>query len=236
MKMDDARRSGRYHYEDGEWWYHRPKGGRTRAATGKCERCGDEFVTRKSTGQAKATRPYRFCSQKCYNETQREAAMMECEHCGEVFHRVGTAQRFCSQRCHGAARRGAANYNFKGYTYLNHGYPTYTPNHPRHPTQRVHAVVFARAHGYEDCNECGVAKVEHIHHRDRDKLNSAPENLEGLCANCHHARHAQENREAFAWLHAYRHLTEALAEEGVEEEEARWAAHATVHDVSQVAA
>lgn len=44
------------------------------------------------------------------------------------------------------------------------------------------------------CERCGFvpehARQMDVHHRDRDRLNNVPENLETLCANCHRLEHA----------------------------------------------
>jgi 5-methylcytosine-specific restriction endonuclease McrA len=42
------------------------------------------------------------------------------------------------------------------------------------------------------CNRCGYSAMPEIldvHHRDRDRTNNEPENLEVLCPNCHAIEH-----------------------------------------------
>jgi len=39
-----------------------------------------------------------------------------------------------------------------------------------------------------------------LHHRDRNRRNNRPENLETLCANCHRLEHAREWREVWSRL------------------------------------
>jgi hypothetical protein len=50
-----------------------------------------------------------------------------------------------------------------------------------------------RRHLKDACERCGFAPTDprqlHVHHRDRDRTNNAPENLETLCANCHALEH-----------------------------------------------
>jgi hypothetical protein len=43
------------------------------------------------------------------------------------------------------------------------------------------------AHG-DRCTECG-APADHIHHRDRNRYNSEPANLQPLCQTCHNRPH-----------------------------------------------
>lgn len=48
------------------------------------------------------------------------------------------------------------------------------------------------------CEKCDYAKVEilHVHHRDRDRNNNDPSNLELICPNCHYEEHYLEK----SWL------------------------------------
>lgn len=43
-----------------------------------------------------------------------------------------------------------------------------------------------------DCEGCGEKPAVHRHHRDRNTLNNAPENIARLCTKCHAAEHAAE--------------------------------------------
>ncbi len=45
--------------------------------------------------------------------------------------------------------------------------------------------------GYQcrNCERDGVEAVLHIHHKDRDRTNNAPDNLITLCSDCHLAVH-----------------------------------------------
>lgn len=52
--------------------------------------------------------------------------------------------------------------------------------------------VYKRKCETRNCNN----QVEHIHHKDRNHKNNAPENLRYLCASCHRREHVDDNPEA----------------------------------------
>jgi phage terminase large subunit GpA-like protein len=54
---------------------------------------------------------------------------------------------------------------------------------------------------YRPCERCGETRRSQVHHRDRNYLNNAPENLERLCHWCHSKEHAPEikARAHIAW-------------------------------------
>lgn len=185
MKLGDARRSEQFRLIDGEWWWVRSNGRKTRARTGTCEWCGG-FWVRSNDGKRPA---YRFCDRSCYTESRREAGrrvrLEECEECGNEYLRGYPAQRFCSQRCWYDSNTGPGHPRYDGHVTTNNGYAFYTVGHPEHPLALVHRIVFEREHGYDTCDECGNNPVQHVHHEDGDRLNNEPSNLRGLCRPCH---------------------------------------------------
>ena len=50
----------------------------------------------------------------------------------------------------------------------------------------------ARKHRKEACERCGVAERLEVHHRDHDRTNNDPANLETLCGPCHRRHHGVE--------------------------------------------
>lgn len=46
-----------------------------------------------------------------------------------------------------------------------------------------------------ECNRCGYTKQTEIHHKDRNRSNSAKNNLERLCPNCHAEEHRNDVKE-----------------------------------------
>ena len=108
-----------------------------------------------------------YCSISCI---QRHP----CQLCGKIITGRKTFQsgekKFCSRKCS----------NFVNRTMKSK--VSYMPNG------------FARSikdHGKIQCNRCGNEdiKVLIVHHIDRNRKNNKIENLETLCANCHHKIH-----------------------------------------------
>lgn len=58
------------------------------------------------------------------------------------------------------------------------------------------------------CERCGDAGPMEIHHRDRDRTNNDPANLEALCRGCHLAEHDRLKGQplAQAWRRMVREL------------------------------
>lgn len=61
-------------------------------------------------------------------------------------------------------------------------------------TRSAHQVR-AKKYRREACQECGAAAKLHVHHRDKNWANDAPENLQTLCASCHLKLHWREDRQ-----------------------------------------
>lgn len=61
-------------------------------------------------------------------------------------------------------------------------------------TATEHRRIAFDAHG-EKCNGCEATEDLHVHHRDRDRSNNDPENLEVLCKDCHWDIHGPELAE-----------------------------------------
>ena len=54
----------------------------------------------------------------------------------------------------------------------------------------------ARQHRKRVCEECGITRRLHVHHKDRDRTNNDPGNLATLCGSCHLKLHWREDRDA----------------------------------------
>src|SRR5699024_2422368 len=102
-----------------------------------------------------------------------------CDNCGKQFKKMSKNNRFCSESCANEYMVGENNPTYKGYITTNEGYLRYSTNHPEHPDEYVHRVIWYKEVGSEKCNRCDNT-VEHIHHIDRDKQNNDLGNLEGL--------------------------------------------------------
>lgn len=95
-----------------------------------------------------------------------------------------SGMHFCNRECQAA---GMA---------LNSGLEIRRPSHwgtasgSKRSAKKHRAIAFE--HYPQECNRCGwdeVPEVLVVHHRDYEKSNNAPENLEVLCNNCHALEH-----------------------------------------------
>lgn len=145
--------------------------GRSRAAAAErprrdCATCGTEFVVAaKHPGQ-------RYCSRACIQDTsRREMVTTPCEHCGAgIAHRDSEVRRFCSTKCRTGyrAKNAVGHINDSGYRVISvNGTP-----------RLEHRVVMERMIGRS------LTPDETVHHRNGDRCDNRPENLE-LWANRH---------------------------------------------------
>jgi hypothetical protein len=157
------------------------KDGRIRKGVrAKCPVCGKDFVSR-------ADQPGKTCSDKCRSTLSRQRVKYPCDWCGKFFEIVKSkvavsksGLRFCSRICKDTAQR------------LESGILALQPPHygSGKSSESYRAIAF-RAHG-KKCNRCGYAKfteVLDVHHKDRNRENWSPENLEVLCPTCHREEH-----------------------------------------------
>ena len=121
-----------------------------------------------------------FCGQTCYGSSTRKEA--PCVMCGAPilahFHK-----KTCSRAC--------ANKNRAGIQYKI-GSPR-----DKVKDQRAVKLRLMQERGVE-CERCKYNKKEilHVHHKDRDRGNNEPRNLELICPNCHYEEHYLEK----SWL------------------------------------
>lgn len=125
--------------------------------TGTCARCGDNFDYPRSQSR-------RFCSAACAGVVNTKIDL-HCEWCSAVY--VGRPQegrRFCSRPCFYAHQTATAqgSVDAKGYRLISVN-GTQTPEH-RH--------VMAQTLGHE------LPPGSTVHHRNGDKLDNRPTNLE----------------------------------------------------------
>ena len=102
-----------------------------------------------------------------------------CLHCGKASSGKGARPRkFCSHRCHGLWMRGENHYMYKGGSY-RHGYK-FVRDGDRY--RQEHRAIAERMLGRELLpNEC-------VHHKDGNRSNNDPQNLEVLASNKEHRR------------------------------------------------
>lgn len=178
--------------EDGEWWYKSPRGIRQRALIRACETCGDEFATY-PTGAT------RFCSQQCWRRpcktcgdqftplTKRTEYCSPackigtgiCEHCGKSYtFNKKVAKRFCSKACFYEATTPTGTVSDGGSGYKIVKVP---PGTSGAKTKRgTSGPNWMWEHRYVMQGILGrpLEKGENVHHKNGDRADNRPENLE----------------------------------------------------------
>lgn len=144
-----------------------------------CDGCGRDFYAPKHTKR-------KFCSQTCYGISNEPKLFdLRCAFCGIGFSRTASflkksksGLRFCCRRCKDSAQRIGSNV------------PEICP--PHYGTGEGSYRDIAYRHHPRKCNRCGFdehVEILTVHHRDRNKSNNNPKNLEVLCPNCHDWEH-----------------------------------------------
>jgi len=158
----------------------------------KCPQCGKIFHPSDATKI--------FCSRSCssswtHNTEERgtgNTRIVKCEICGKEFNRHYKGQKYCSQECFHSQNIGENNPRYNDYINHSDRYLRFTSNHPQYPNEYVHDVVYRNTYDNNECEICG-GLLELVHHKDRDKQNNDPINLQGLCKPCHVKLHATED-------------------------------------------
>jgi len=125
-----------------------------------CIVCGKEYETKGHVSK--------YCSSRCRESTRScTKATYECVMCDSEFRAKARNNKgyFCSRKCSGYFKRIFGN----------------------HQTYRVKALTAYPLH----CNRCLLDDEEVLvaHHIDHNPQNNNVDNLEILCANCHHKHH-----------------------------------------------
>jgi 5-methylcytosine-specific restriction endonuclease McrA len=138
-----------------------------------CRNCGTAFSVIPSS-------PVHYCSIGCFNRRGRRKADMvrECLHCGKKYERWPgqTKRKFCSNRCARAYQFGQKQFRLPGV--LKKG---------RSLKPEVDIKYM-----FPKCQRCGwdtEPRILHRHHKDRNRKNNDPSNIEILCPNCHVLEH-----------------------------------------------
>ena len=162
---------------------------RGRAQTTPCLECG-----------TLCKRARKYCSRKCYHAAREKTVSdrlrtFTCATCGKSFERYVSLRTgknaYCSADCYTGRvyPRGEDHPSWKGGTYMHNGYEhRVDPARVRRRdgafrNRATHILVAEEALGRP------LAKGEHVHHRNGDKLDNRPENLLVLTATKHRALH-----------------------------------------------
>ena len=151
-----------------------------------CLECGWPFLAPKYNGKKYKGRKY--CSNECRKKANPSKLHdLICDTCGVHFQRSQSnlaksksGLRFCSRKCKDKAQR------------LESGHPAIHPPHYGTGDGSGDYRKIARSSHPNKCNRCGyddILGILRVHHRDRDRTNSDPRNLEILCPNCHEIEH-----------------------------------------------
>ena len=134
-----------------------------------CAECGSQF-THISSRVNKA----KYCSSVCYHRAMRKKGKTEytCLHCNKKFMDAAAHKRkYCSKACVNKAEKSVWKAAFT--------------------TVRKNML---RRGMLLKCQHCGYdehPEILGVHHKDRNRNNNTPENLEVLCANCHSLQHGK---------------------------------------------
>lgn len=147
-------------------------------------------------------RRVRFCSRSCSARSRKGVPVLppncKCEICGTAFRRSASNKLksrsglfFCSRACKDKAQ------SFGPHTRSELMLPHYS-------LDGVHRGVYnpkalrEKAAQYYRCGYDLFVGILQVHHKDRDRSNNRPENLEVLCPNCHMADHFLNSDGAYS--------------------------------------
>jgi 5-methylcytosine-specific restriction endonuclease McrA len=136
-----------------------------------CLVCGKEIYRRPV--ELKRNNGRVFCGGECYGKSCRKER--PCIVCGKLI-LSGLNKKTCS--------RGCANTHRKGIQYKINS-----------PRDKVKTLRIIKIRLFDDrgkkCERCGYDGYEilQIHHKDKNKFNNKPDNLEVVCPNCHAKEH-----------------------------------------------
>lgn len=153
-------------------------GKRRKLYRGNCATCGNTFYAPKHVGR-------RYCSDLCWRNKPSKLVTRICDNCGNEFARRQSSLvksksglLFCKRKCKDEAQRmGKHNAILR-------------PSSHKDGRSSYRAIAY-RYHPRK-CNRCGYDEhtgILKVHHRDRNRHNNNPENLEILCPNCHDLEH-----------------------------------------------
>jgi hypothetical protein len=164
--------------------------------TKTCAHCASTFTVPKNRETSA-----KFCGRACYDAAPRpQAHTVNCVECGKEIQRKPSKAKkavwghFCGEVCVARARSrktsGAGNPNYKGRVFDYDGYRIYAPSaslalgFPKNT--KVHQAEAMLAFGVK-----ALPRGTHVHHRDGDVLNNAPENLQLMTTSDHKWLHRQ---------------------------------------------
>jgi len=152
-----------------------------------CEQCAGVFYPASGA-------PNRFCSKPCYDQWMaRNRVEGVCEVCGAAFQMKPSqakawTRKWCSKACEGRGRMRRPldrQHNGRPVLLTISGYlKVWEPGHPKARSGWIleHRLVAERVLGRY------LVAEEHVHHKNGDKTDNQPENLEVMSASDHSSR------------------------------------------------
>lgn len=161
-----------------------------------CEYCDEEF----EVPDWKSKRDRRFCSLECFNNHQRDNANRVdcvCQRCGDSFTVTQSSYergegKYCDRECYlKADKSGSNNGNWKGGRFVRDD--GYVAIRVGDEYKLEHRHVMEQKIGRE------LVTAEHVHHKDGDKSNNDPSNLEILWVDEHASLH-HDGKDEDKWV------------------------------------
>lgn len=156
-----------------------------------CEQCRRKFLRRLSASNGVR----RFCSHACSSRFSSSQVAVKCSTCSKQIFRSPSKLAasksklyFCSKGCMAKAQK------------LDGGNPKIHPKHYGNGL-RVYRSIAARSHPMR-CVDCGLSfpPLLVVHHKDGNRNNNKPSNLEFVCSNHHMLRHMKWV-EGVGWMY-----------------------------------
>lgn len=150
----------------------------------KCRICGKEFYVKPNhlrRGWGK------YCSRKCLAKAQLRGKFVYCDQCGKKIWRAPAQLKrpksgkfFCSKSCQTLWRNKF--YSGSNHPFWKGGIRSYRDKYKK---------ILLKAKVLPVCSRCSYNNeiVLAVHHKDGNRKNNNPENLEWLCRNCHYLIH-----------------------------------------------
>ena len=165
-----------------------------------CVVCGAHAKKNRSAGNMIA--PPKYCSQKCHGESRKGVAIgnrasrvsLVCEQCGKdvIVYRSPSqlakhSPRFCSLKCIGLSQTGERNLSYTGGRFIGSNGYFYALAYD-HPNKDCRGYVLEHRLIAEKTIGRLLTTDEVVHHKDRNKQNNSPSNLQVMANQSEHLK------------------------------------------------
>jgi len=176
-----------------------------------CRNCEQGFMARKLQV---------FCSISCFRKhlgqgkirRNRKTKLWPCLHCSKEYKRTSPRHKYCSMQCSTAAKTEGSIVSchvcFKHFRTLNKSMRINNKHYCSRACFNNQGLANASVKLHKSSKywkklldsavcECGESRrfALDVHHKDSDRLNNHPDNLEVVCATCHRKRHLRLNKD-----------------------------------------